>query len=472
MTKKALVFILVLLLSVSAVACIMRFAAVQADTNVSGVIAADVTWTEANSPYVLTGNILVGNGVTLTIEPGVTIDQHPSVESYYIMVNGTLQAVGSTTNPITFKGGQILFTEYCTDWNESTGLGCIIQNAVLHSSIDVEGGVLNISNNTITLAIRVDGGNPHISNNTFLGQGIDLGYHSRNSTISNNIISGCSSGIVARLDHNSSSIIQGNLIINNEKGLLLGYWFTDSGHPIVQNNTITNNEIGISLGSLGDQFSPIIRFNNIFDNTNYNMIVDNEYPLNTNATYNWWGTTDQQTINQTIYDFKNDFNLGTVTFVPFLTEANPAAPVSTFTITASAGTGGSINPSGSVPVEYGDTQTFTVTPDSGYQVASVLMDGVPATAPYTFVNVVADGHTITATFEPTSTPTPTTTLTPTPQPTPTPSTTSTPSPEPTPTPEIPEFPLGIILPSFMIGILVSAVIYRKNATIKRKLIKR
>jgi hypothetical protein len=392
----------------------------------------------------------------------VTIDQHPSVDSYYIMVNGTLQAMGSTTNPITFKGGQILFTEYCTDWNESTGLGCIIQNAVLHSNIDVEGGVLNISNNTLTLAIRVDGGNPHISNNTFLGQGIDLGYHSRNSTISNNIISGCSSGIVARLDHNSSSIIQGNLIINNEKGLLLGYWFTDPGHPIVQNNTITNNEIGISLGSLGDQFSPIIRFNNIFDNTNYNIIVEDEFPVNTNATHNWWGTTDTETINQTIYDFKNDFTLGTVTFVPFLTEANPVAPVHTFTITASAGTGGSISPSGSVTVEYGDDQTFTVTPDSGYEIASVLMDGAPATAPYTFFDVTSDGHTITATFEEVPSPTPTPTPTPAPTPAPTPSPRATPSPEPTPTPEIPEFPWGMILSLLMIGILVSAVLYKKT----------
>jgi parallel beta-helix repeat protein len=51
-------------------------------------------------------------------------------------------------------------------------------------------------------------------------------------------------------------------------GMRLGSWFTESGHPIVQNNTITNNEDGISLGSLGDQFSPIIQFNNILDNTN------------------------------------------------------------------------------------------------------------------------------------------------------------------------------------------------------------
>ena len=46
---------------------------------------------------------------------------------------------------------------------------------------------------------------------------------------------------------------------------------------------------------------------------------------NVNATYNWWGTTDTQAINQTIHDNKNDFNLGTVEFVPFLTAPNPEA---------------------------------------------------------------------------------------------------------------------------------------------------
>ncbi len=322
LTKKKLVLILVFVLSTSAFAGIMPFSTVQANTNISGVITADVTWTEVNSPYVLAGNVLVDNGVTLTIDAGVTIN----LDGYYIMVNGTLQSVGSTTNPITFNGGQITFTEYCTDWNESTGVGCIIQNAVLSSDIDVEGGVLNISNNTITGAISVDGGNPNISNNTILSQGIYLGLNSKNSTISNNIISGCSVGIATLLDHNSSSTIQGNLIVNNVYGIRLGSWFTEAGYPIVQNNTVTNNTNGITIGSLGDQFSPIILYNNIFNNTNYNMIVEQEFPANTNATLNWWGTTDPQAINQTIYDFYDDFNKGKVNFAPFLTEENPDAP--------------------------------------------------------------------------------------------------------------------------------------------------
>jgi len=46
------------------------------------------------------------------------------------------------------------------------------------------------------------------------------------------------------------------------------------------------------------------------------------------------------------------------------------------TITATAGMGGSIAPSGAVPVAGGSSQTFTITPNSGYRVQSVLVDGV------------------------------------------------------------------------------------------------
>jgi hypothetical protein len=72
--------------------------------------------------------------------------------------------------------------------------------------------------------------------------------------------------------------------------------------------------------------SAVIRFNN-FENTNSSVRLNSAD--NVNAAYNWWGTTDTQAISQKIYDNKNDFNLGTVTFVPFLTEPNSQAPVAT-----------------------------------------------------------------------------------------------------------------------------------------------
>ena len=76
--------------------------------------------------------------------------------------------------------------------------------------------------------------------------------------------------------------------------------------------------------------------------------------------------------------------------------------IKTYTITATAGSGGAITPSGAVTVNHGDDQTFTITPDTWYHVADVKVDGssVGAVTTHTFNNVTAD-HTIHATFNPT-----------------------------------------------------------------------
>ena len=60
-----------------------------------------------------------------------------------------------------------------------------------------------------------------------------------------------------------------------------------------------------------------------------------------------------------------------------------------YTIEATAGAGGSISPSGSVSVREGRDQTFTITPDKGYAVANVKIDGesIGAVKSYTFENV-------------------------------------------------------------------------------------
>ena len=74
--------------------------------------------------------------------------------------------------------------------------------------------------------------------------------------------------------------------------------------------------------------------------------------------------------------------------------------IDTFTLTASAGTGGSITPNGDTLVDHGGSQSFSITPDSGYQIADLLVDGVSVGSldSYEFTNVTA-AHTIEALFE-------------------------------------------------------------------------
>ena len=70
----------------------------------------------------------------------------------------------------------------------------------------------------------------------------------------------------------------------------------------------------------------------------------------------------------------------------------------TYTITATAGANGSINP-GTQTVNFGASKTFTFTPNAGYVVDNVTVDGanLGALSSYTFTNVTAN-HTINVTF--------------------------------------------------------------------------
>ena len=75
------------------------------------------------------------------------------------------------------------------------------------------------------------------------------------------------------------------------------------------------------------------------------------------------------------------------------------------TITATADEHGKIDPAGTITVPKGESKTFTITPDSGYHIKDVLVDGksVGAVSTYTFKEVVAD-HTIHAAFAENHTP--------------------------------------------------------------------
>ena len=70
-----------------------------------------------------------------------------------------------------------------------------------------------------------------------------------------------------------------------------------------------------------------------------------------------------------------------------------------YTIKATAGTGGAISPSGNVSVRGGRDQTFTITPDQGYAVSDVKIDGesVGVVTSYSFENV-RKAHTIAVSF--------------------------------------------------------------------------
>lgn len=72
-------------------------------TNVSGFINANTTWTLAGSPYIVTGNALLSQGFTLTIDPGVVVkfDSNKALQ-----FDGQLIAIGTVSQRIVFTSNQ------------------------------------------------------------------------------------------------------------------------------------------------------------------------------------------------------------------------------------------------------------------------------------------------------------------------------------------------------------------------------
>ena len=193
----ALVLGVVLLAAVSlnllAPASASQVPAAQA-TDVCGHITTETTWTVANSPYVVTCDVVVDAGVTLTIEPGVVVKFNGWYEDLW--VNGTLVADGTSSDPITFtsikddavggdtNGDGSDSSPAPSDWNSlrfnSSSTGSVLDHVVVRygggqyaENIWVDTTDVTLTNNTIASA----GGYglyfdnvlpPTLSNNTFI----------------------------------------------------------------------------------------------------------------------------------------------------------------------------------------------------------------------------------------------------------------------------------------------------------------
>ncbi len=299
---------------------------VRAATNVIGQITSNTTWTHSGSPYRLTGPVQIVSGVTLTIDSGVTVD----FAGYIMLVNGVLNAQGTPSSPILFLDSRnTQSSEYYVQFvasNSNHGTvphESIVENAVFNSTgVAVQGCSPKLSHNTFNQSsIRVSDSSATISNNYFKHGSITAG---GNSSIINNIIENGFDGIrlygqaiceantvtdcleVGIAGSEDTVTIKQNYVTNNR-------WIGISGTGHIEANTIVNNKVGIQLGN---SVNPTIKNNNIYGNTENNIVIKDS--TNIDASDNYWGTTEGSAIEQKILDSKDDFNLGTVTYQPFL----------------------------------------------------------------------------------------------------------------------------------------------------------
>ncbi len=273
--------------------CVLWFGSIHVSaTNVSGLISTNTVWTLANSPYIVTGNILVNTGVALTIQPGVIVKFNSGLS---IQIDGTLLAQGTIIDSITFTSnttqaagawGYIYFSNTSTDAvYENNIYGNYLSGSILEYCIIQYAGGASVSDNG---ALRLDAANPFInyctiSDNNATGiNGYNLTESLKisNSVISSNKSSDYGGGIC--ISSTGSTLISGNTISKNNTssyggGICNMYWTA-----IISNNTISENTAdmggGIASGMGGISSSPItnnIIMNNIANNDGGGMYIYN-----------------------------------------------------------------------------------------------------------------------------------------------------------------------------------------------------
>lgn len=176
------------------------------------------------------------------------------------------------------------------------------------------------------------------------------------TTITNNDISGCSTGI--NITDSAVAIVECNLIENNGEGL-----FIDSNNNIIENNTITGNSgsySGIHLTATADGNE--IHFNNIEANVGTNVYgVYKEGGSTVNATYNWWGDQSgpcHPTLNPTgLGDRVSDY----VNFIPWLLMIRDVAIVNATASPTTVAAGQTVTITVTAKNYGSDYENFTVT---------------------------------------------------------------------------------------------------------------
>jgi hypothetical protein len=370
----------------------LEFAIDTLGTEVSGIISTNTTWALSNSPYYITGNIIVDSEVTLTVQPGVLVLFYSGKA---MQVDGGLVAQGTSGNGITFTSNQATpsagdwgtinfvdssvdavydgegnylsgnILQYCTiEYGGSNSLPMVkvVSSSPYldHSTIQygssvglyVEGGKVNIVDTTVrynNVGIHVKGsgtvtvsGSSSISDNVGNGGTCDFGGKlviGTGSTVSDNSSHGLYAWFGGTITVSGSTVSgNGGHGINTGTGdpvTVSGSMITGNGSrgintgstANIHHNTITGNSSGGIYTYYGSHAD--INYNNIHDNTTYDLNNGSAQGSDDiNGTNNWWGTTDDATIQSQIHDWFDNASLGIVDYTPYLTaEVDITSPV-------------------------------------------------------------------------------------------------------------------------------------------------
>lgn len=325
--------------------CLSFFSA-KTQTNVSGGIYTNTTWTMANSPFTVTGDVVVFPGSVLTIEPGVEIRFD---DAKYLEIRGGLISNGTTADSIVFtssqsnpgltawegirvmntQGGSISMSYSVVKYSrDGVGVECCHGGGPLqvsHSSFRYnETALSHYAGSTILYVdqclvennyLGADAGDKYITNSLF-----------RNNEMGIDMERGTMEGCEFR-GHNQFAIstigkIRNCLITNNNIGIKeypTAHFHNNDYYSFEEltNSVIINNGLGIRVKANGIRIN---QGNYFCDNQTYH--VEKIGQENISLSNNCWCDGDSASIAAKIYDGYDDVSRGLVYFLPVATVPN------------------------------------------------------------------------------------------------------------------------------------------------------
>ena len=310
---------------------------ISAQTNIGGAFYSDTTLTKANSPYLVTSDITIFQGNTLTIEPGVEIIFDGLTK---IILRGSMYAVGTLNDSIRFtgknkgkhRGIEVWSNDSVRDYQMKMQY-CVVEDAanVVYFQLYMPRGRFDFKHCSFRNNVDVFMDHPGYVDTTvfdscsFIGNNdcIDGGGWSSNAVIISNSFFkdnkiGTTGGIINNcvfMNHReyavTNQVLLKDCILYNNKIGLVGRQY--DGATAV-NNQIIYNEVGVNIMTWqnGAPKNLKLKGNIICHNTRWNI----EYKFNNNITLdtNCFCISDSTKIRATISDGYVNPSYGLITF--------------------------------------------------------------------------------------------------------------------------------------------------------------
>lgn len=238
-----------------------------AQTNKSGIISTNETWGLAGSPYIITNNVTINSGVTVTIESGVEVKFN---DGFSMFIDGTVNATGATftsnnATPVPGSAGYIRVGNFAS---ALSGIGSFTSCSFAYFDfIAAEHGSLSISGSSLTnfsqYGIRAyNAASLTLDNTTISNVGTSSSYRtveiegSATASITGGILDGKNYDVVGI--HGTSNVTLSGVTIQNSPN----YPIYISGNPSVSYTSVTFTANKYNVVYFSSNISTTLTLNN------------------------------------------------------------------------------------------------------------------------------------------------------------------------------------------------------------------